>query len=115
MSEVKKTSFYKAESKQKLKKFLLEELKIIETMDYKDAIHGSYKFFSTSKPLKTQLAHLKTGVLTAIYYTKTVKRQDGGVLSLQHEWVYLESDKKRKKINDGLKTTMQEFKQHGED
>lgn len=105
-----KHSFYKADSKTKLKQFLLEDLKIIESMDIKDAVHGSYKFFSSSKPLKTQLANLKSGVLTPIYYAQTIKRNYDGVFSLQHEWVYLESKDKRKKINDKIRSGMKELK-----
>jgi hypothetical protein len=109
MEHAKKMNFYKVESKAELKEFLTKDLKIIEDMDIKDALLGSYKIFSKNRPLKSQIASLKTGVLTPIYYIQTAKKKDGGVVKLRHEWVYVESTAKRDKTNDSLKSQMKEF------
>jgi len=106
---VKSVKFYLAEGKQELKDYFTNELKIIEDMDMGDALHGSYKLFSRGRTLEDQVRKLKSGVLTPIYYLQTVKKQSGGEVKFQKEWVYLESDKKRATINKSIRAKMREL------
>ena len=106
---VKEEKFYRANSKKELKEFLIKKLNIHESMDFGDAIKGTYSFFSESNPIDAQLNRMKVGKLSLIYYAGTVKKQNGGEIHLHSKWVLLDNFEKRKGSNASARAKMKEF------